>query len=186
MAFTQLETERLIIKPYTLDDLQARHQLVNEAFGETSLEDTQRWLSWTVANYRELSELYQPPYGDYAIALKSGELIGSVGLVQTIVPWSVFDEPPPGEPYLVTPEFGLYWAILPAHQGKGYATEATNAFVGYLFNDMLYKRVVATTDHDNTASQKVMEKIGMTIRKNPGEDPFWFEVVGVLDHPKAR
>lgn len=185
MALTELETDRLIIRPYTYEDEAARHQLMNEAFGEATPEETHSWMSWTVANYRELAAMYQPPYGDYAVTLHTGDVIGSVGLVPTVVPWSVFDEKPTGDPYLVTPEFGLFWAVLPQYQGQGYATEATLAFVTFLFTIMNYKRLVATTDHDNLASQKVMEHIGMTLYKNPGPEPHWFQVVGVLDHPQA-
>jgi ribosomal-protein-alanine N-acetyltransferase len=58
---------------------------------------------------------------------------------------------------LHTPEFGLYWAISPAHQRQGYATEAARAMIDYAFNSFKLKRIVATTTYDNTASMGVMQ-----------------------------
>jgi len=180
-----IRTEDLHIRHYRQDDLESRYQLVVQAFGsETTREETQEWLTWTIDNYRELARLWQPPYGDYAIEhIESGEVVGSVGIVQTVVPWNVWEDASL-EPHdiLVSPEFGLYWAILPAYQRKGYATQAGGAIIGYLLNTVQAKQVVATTDFDNIASQKTMEKLGMTLLRNPSDIPEWCQVVGVLKH----
>lgn len=188
MSIFDLETERLIIREYRPDDLGERKRQDREVWDQTDEEASKTWLDWTIATYRELATLYQPPYGDYAVTLKtSGELIGSVGLVRSVVPWGVLDPQTPLElRNLVTPEFGLYWAILPSMQGQGYATEAAAAFVATIFEKLGARRVIATTDYDNLPSQKVMEKLGMTVQRNPHDDPFWFQVVGTLDHPLAR
>jgi ribosomal-protein-alanine N-acetyltransferase len=45
------------------------------------------------------------------------------------------------------------------------------------------QRVVATTTYNNAASIRVMQKLGMTIERNPLPDPPWFQVVGVLESP---
>lgn len=47
------------------------------------------------------------------------------------------------------------------------------------------QRVVATTERANVASQRVMQKLGMKVMINPLADPFWFEVVGVLENPSG-
>lgn len=187
MPIPRLATARLVIREYTANDLDARHGLVTEAFGVAqSLDETRDWLDWTVASYRELARLYQPPYGDYALELKaSGEVIGSVGLVPSVVPWDVLAGSEADKPPLLTPEFGLYWAVLPAHQRQGYASEAVRAFVAHLFDVVQARRLVATTEHDNHASQAVIRRLGMTLHRNPGRDPEWLQVVGVLDHPDA-
>jgi [ribosomal protein S5]-alanine N-acetyltransferase len=80
-------------------------------------------------------------------------------------------------------EFGLYWAISPAHQRRGYATEAARAMIAYAFAELGLARVVATTSYDNAPSIGVMRKVGMHIERNPYPDPPWFQVVGVLHHP---
>jgi [ribosomal protein S5]-alanine N-acetyltransferase len=184
-----LLTARLHIRPYIQTDLQARHALICEAFNErVEIEQTQAWLGWAIANYAQLASLHQPPYGDYAVALReTGDVIGSVGLVQSIVPWGVFPHlraphEPPHE--LVNAEFGLFWAIRVAHQQRGYATEAAQAFITWAFHDLYIKRVVATTEHDNIASQRIMHKLGMRLERNPGTRPFWCQVVGVLENPR--
>lgn len=189
MSLPPLTTPRLLIREYTPADLDARHALMAEAFdSDDTLEDTRRWLEWTVASYRELARLYQPPYGDYAVTLRAGgAVIGAVGLAPARIPWDVlvpqdvFESGP--QPALVTPEFGLFWAIRTAWQGHGYATEAACALVEHLFGALLVRRLVATTEHDNAASQAVMRRLGMTLRRNPGSEPEWCQVVGVLDHP---
>jgi RimJ/RimL family protein N-acetyltransferase len=184
MSMPELSTPRLVIRAFTASDLDARHRLGREAFGDSGpLDDTRRWLEWTVASYRELARLYQPPYGDYAVSLKdSGEVIGSVGIVPSVVPWAVLDGEDSPQP-LLTPEFGLFWAVLPAHQRQGYALEAARGIIDFLFGQMRVRRVVATTEFENHASQRVMEKLGMTIRRNSTGNPPWCQVVAILNHP---
>jgi [ribosomal protein S5]-alanine N-acetyltransferase len=188
MPIPTLETERLIIREYTLADLDARHSLMTQAFGGSeSREAIQAWLDWTVRNYRELAKLYQPPYGDYALVLKeTGMVIGSVGLVPSIISWGSFENPPNIDPPLVTPEFGLFWGILPEYWGKGCAPESARAVIDFVFSQMNVRRMVAQTDHDNLNSQRVMEKLGMRLLRNATQEPFWLEVVGVLDNPILR
>jgi ribosomal-protein-alanine N-acetyltransferase len=160
---------------------------MQEAFGESvAVEDTLSWLEWTIASYRELARLHQPPYGDYAVVLKGfGEVIGSVGIVPAVVPWDVFDADgsSSASEALTLPEFGLFWAILPAHQGQGYAGEAAYALAQFLFHQLGARRIVALTEYDNLPSQRVMEKLGMVVRRNPTGRPAWCQVVGVLTHP---
>jgi RimJ/RimL family protein N-acetyltransferase len=180
-----IRTADLHIRHYTLDDLDSRYQLMTQAFGsETTHEKMHQWLVWCVDNYRELERLFQPPYGDYAIEhIASGEVIGSVGIVPSIVPWGVLEEPTSENPHRVSPEFGLFWGILPAYQRKGYATQAGRAVIDYLFDTIHVRQVIATADYDNVASHRVMDKLGMTRYRNPTDTPHWFQVVGRLQHP---
>ena len=182
-----IRTNELHIRHYTIDDLESRYLLTTEAFeSETTHELTKEWLVWCIDNYRELARLWQPPYGDYAIEhIESGKVVGSVGIVQTVVPWGVLEGKSPEEHhYLISPEFGLYWGILPQYQQKGFATQAGGAMIDYLFDTMWVQQVVATTDYDNIASQKTMEKLGMSLYRNPADTPHWCQVVGRLKHPK--
>ncbi|MBC8099803.1 MAG: GNAT family N-acetyltransferase [Armatimonadetes bacterium] len=182
-----LTTERLVIRPFTPDDLAAIHPILNAAFAsDTPLEDRTSWLHWSVANARELAALYQPPYGDRAIIVQAtGTLIGAVGYVPCFAPFDTLPDFANTQPAsgLYTPEFGLFWAIDPAHQRQGYATEAARALVHYAFSTLRLKRIVATTDYDNPASQAVMRKLGMRLARNPHATPDWFQIVGILPHP---
>ena len=80
-------------------------------------------------------------------------------------------------------ELGLFYAVSPAHQRQGYATEVAKALVDYAFQQLRLKRVVATTSYDNAASQDVMHKLGLSIERNPSPEPPWLQVVGVLEAP---
>jgi len=56
-----------------------------------------------------------------------------------------------------------YWCT-PAYWGNGYATEASKRLLQYAFEVLELVVVRATCFADNTASRRVMEKIGMTFR----------------------
>lgn len=186
-AMPVLETERLIVRPLVMEDLSAIHQLLDHEAWQTgkSLAEREHWLRWTVMNYIELANLYQPPYGERAVALKStGEVVGSVGLVQSYGPFAILPSfgghtaDPEGRKF--EPAMGLFWATRTGHQKNGYAAEAARAVIDFLFSDFNLRRVVATTEYDNLASQAVMRKLGMSVERNPFKEPEWFQVVGVL------
>lgn len=195
MSRPTIDTDRLRIRSLTLDDFEAIHRVMTEAFGapddaDESLEERRRWLAWTVENEWALEMLYQPPYGERAIVLKaSGALIGAVGLVPGCGPFETLPAfrarlhvAPPRQS---TPEIGLFWALDAAHRGQGYATEAARALAMFAFSEWGLARIVATTEHDNAASIGVMRRLGMTIERNPHADPPWFQTVGVLWNEKA-
>jgi RimJ/RimL family protein N-acetyltransferase len=189
-----LESARLIIRPFSMLDLEDVHHLLDIELGggdrDTESMDTlserKKWLEWTVLNYEQLAKLHQPPYGDRAVILKSaGKLIGVCGFVPSLLP---FEQLPGFEigsrsrcETTNTTEFGLFYAISPIHQRRGYATEAARIMVDYAFQHLHVKRVIATTDYDNIPSMAVMCKLGMRIKKNPYPEPPWLQVVGVIE-----
>ena len=188
-AMPPLETERLIVRPLVMDDLSAVHQLLDHEAWQTgkSLAEREHWLRWTVMNYIELANLYQPPYGERAVVLKStGELVGSVGVVQSFGPFGVLPsfggKTTDSQAHKHEPAMGLFWAARSAHRQKGYTTEAARAVIDFLFSYFNLRRVVATTEYDNLASQAVMRKLGMSLERNPFLEPVWFQVVGVLEN----
>ena len=192
-----LETTRLMIRPFVMEDLIDVHSLfdieLNTDDLHTEIMDTMKeraeWLEWSVLNYTQLAKLYQPPYGDRAIVRKeTGKLIGSCGYVPCLMP---FEQVPnfsyysaSGKVGHATPEFGLFYAISPSQQRQGYASEAAQALVDYAFQHLDLKRVIATTDFDNHASVGVMRKLGMRVEKNPLKEPPWLQVVGVVENRK--
>ena len=186
-----LETQRLQIRPFETNDLNVIHAVLDRCFGDGSrandanaIAERRTWLQWASMNPHELAKLSQPPYGDRAIVLKAtGVLIGGVGLVPCL---DAFDQLPcfggtPNAPR--TTEMGLFWAVDPAHQGKGYATEAARVLIDFMFREEKLKRIVATTEYDNFASQAVMTKLGMRLERNPFPEPPWLQVVGILERP---
>jgi len=130
-----LETERLVIRELTLDDLESINNVLNKAFGrEVSISERQRWLQWTVLGYEMFSMLEQPHYGERAIVLKEmGEIIGAVGIVPYLDTFNQVTAFKRASNAPATAEVGLFWAVDPVHQQKGVAPEAANAVIEYLF-----------------------------------------------------
>jgi [ribosomal protein S5]-alanine N-acetyltransferase len=153
-----------------------------------TLAARETWLRWCVLNYDQLGMLYQPPYGDRAIVLKSsGELVGSCGCVPCLMPFEQLPYfAPPGMPAgsrPATTEFGLFYAVFPAHQRQGYAAEAAQVLLDYAFSALNLKRVVATTTYDNQGSMGVMRRLGMRLERNPLPSPPYLQIVGVAENP---
>ena len=188
-----LETSRLIVRAFQPDDLDAIHRILDLALGdgsqitdEAALNERRSWLDWSRLSTEWLPRMFQPPYGDRAVVLKSANaVIGAVGLVPC---FDVFEQIPglsrggPPSTYRVT-EMGLFWAIDPDHQRQGYATEAAQALIDFAFQQLRVKCLIATTEYDNAASMGVMLKLGMTLAQNPLPDPPWLQVVGILERP---
>jgi RimJ/RimL family protein N-acetyltransferase len=180
-----LETERLTIRPFIMNDLLAYHRCMELCFEDGSrlndaaaIEEARRLLQWQVLNEEMLARLYQPPYGDRAIVLKAtGEVVGSVGYVPYLARFTMW-----GADY-DTLAFGLFWMIDPDHQRKGYATEAARAMIDYAFAHLSLKRVIAATELNNVASQVVMRKLGMRLTHNLTQPVESLQVVGVLENP---
>ncbi len=194
-----IETERLLIRPFTMDDLDAIHQILDSDLmtadfgieGANTRHEREQWLHWTMLSYEELAKLNQPPYGDRAVVLKqTQQVIGACGFVPCLAPFGQLPSWRSANHDAVThlnsPECGLFYALSSAYQRQGYATEATRALINYAFRQLRLKRIVATTTYENVASMGVMRKVGMRIEKNPYPDPPWFQVVGILENSPAN
>lgn len=194
-----LETGRLLIRPFTIDDLDVVHQLLDldlmtadfGSEGATTREARKQWLQWTILSYEELARLNQPPYGDRAIVLKqTQQVIGACGFVPSFAPFELLPSWHSAnhnrDDHYCVPAFGLFYALSPAYQRQGYAAEAAQALIDYAFTQLHLKQIVATTTYENTASIGVMRKLGMRIEKNPYPDPPWFQVAGILENSVAH
>jgi ribosomal-protein-alanine N-acetyltransferase len=173
MEMSVLETERLLIRPLTSADLPSvPNRGTSEECGE--------WLRWSELNYRQLARMWQPPYGDRAVVLRAtGELVGLVGLVPSLLPTLPKQA---GEPFgaLHEPQIGMFYEIAQAHRRQGYATEAARQLVAWARDNLHLAQIVGTTEFANTASQATLRKLGMTLLENRSGEPPWLEVVGVL------
>ncbi|XXY50946.1 GNAT family N-acetyltransferase [Sorangium sp. So ce269] len=180
-----IETPRLRIRPFTLEDLERCHAILDAGPDGDSLEQRRAWLEWTIMNCVQLERLHEPPYGDRAIVCAdTGELLGACGLVPSMGPFAQL----PGEGRgaaprraRCSPEVGLYYALDEAHRGRGFATEAARGLITWARERLDLGRIVATTTYDNERSIKVMGRLGMRIERNPLPEPHWFQVVGILD-----
>jgi len=154
-----LETERLRLRrlvPADLADLYALYAdpLVRRYFpeGTLTLGETQEELDWFLNGHPR-----HPRLGLWATILKStGQFIGRCGLL----PWTIDGRDEVEVAYLLGQPF---W-------GQGLATEAAAAIRDYGFEQLGLARLIALIDHENLASRRVAEKIGMAFEKEGQDD----------------
>ena len=149
---TYLETERLILRRFTPDDLDdlvaldsdpAVMRYINGG-DPTSVEEMRDdYLPWWLAYYDR-----GDAWGFWAaIERETGAFLGWFHLRPN-------EEDPPDEP-----ELG--YRLRRDAWGRGYATEGSRALVDKAFRELGASRVYATAMADNDASWKVMIKAGM-------------------------
>ena len=186
MKSVDLYSARLRIRQFDQTEAEDCLRFRAQVFGmQEPRQNALDWLRWTIDSYRELAQLGQPPYADYALEARAdGAFIGSVGIVPTLIPWGALE----GDmaEHLLSPEVGLFWGIMPRWRRQGYASEAAQALLDYLFQELRIARVVATTEYDNIASQRTMRRLGMRLQRNPSSEPPWCQVVGLIEHPSRR
>src|SRR5580704_8420871 len=168
-----LRTGRLLLRHWDESDVEA-------FFDVYSREEVARWLGahprkpvTTVAEaqqrlgrWREHERDLSPPLGlwaivPYAAGAAPGELGQPVGTL-LLLPLSDDDGP--------TGLVEVGWHLHPQHQGQGLATEAARAVLA-LAGKAGIGQVLAVTDLDNAASQRVAARLGMT---DEGVTERWF------------
>lgn len=65
------------------------------------------------------------------------------------------------DPRIEGSKVGIGYVAARAHWGRGYITEATRAVIEWALQQATVYRVYATTDIENIASRRVLEKAGM-------------------------
>src|SRR5215510_12841626 len=151
---TIVETKRLLLRYLVLDDLDELFALYNDPEirkyfpeGVLNREETKEELEWHMHGHPRHPEL-----GLWAtIHKETGKFIGRCGLL----PWTIDDRL----------EVEIAYLIDKAYWGQGLATEAATGLLQYGFEQLKLSRLICLIDPDNIASQKVAEKIGMTLEK---------------------
>lgn len=150
---TLIETDRLIINDFSLDDAAFIIKLVNspgwlQYIGDRNvktLDDAHRYLE-----NGPLKSYQQWGFGLYRVALKNtNTAIGMCGLIRREV----------------LNDIDIGFALLPAYEGKGYAYEAAKAVLDYASNQLGLNRILAITMVDNAASMKLLQKLGLRFEK---------------------
>lgn len=147
----RLETERLVLRPVTLDDVPAVHQYCSDP-------DVARYTTWHP--HRSLAESQA-----YVIAVQDQYRRDEPS------PWGVEHR---GERVLIgtcgfvarTPEHHraeLGYTLARPYWGQGYMTEAARAVIEYAFTNLDVNRIQAMCDAENLASARVLEKSGMRL-----------------------
>ena len=160
-SYKSYETERLLLKPTTIEDAEFIFELLN----------TPKWLKFigdrnvhSVAdaeNYikvKMLPQLEKLGFGNYTLVTKSnGTKIGTCGLFN--------------REWLGGIDIGF--AFLPSYEKLGYAIEAATKVKELAFNEFGIREIKAITTKDNISSQKLLEKLGLkyTGTINMPDDP---------------
>ena len=148
---SQLETERLILRPMSQEDFDALLLIFTDpkvmaAFQHDPFtpEQMQRWLS------RNLEHQGQYGYGLFSVILKeSGELIGDCGLEQMEVGGQALAE--------------LGYDFRSDYWNQGFASEAARAVRDYAFQVLQLPQLISLIRVGNLSSKRVAEKVGMTL-----------------------
>lgn len=143
-----LETERLVIRRFTDSD-------VADIFRMRSDEEIMRFIGDTHDSPEASADwmkLISRPLDSEGVGYRaleerdSGAVVGWCGL------WRLTE----------TGETEVGYAITRSRWGKGYATEAAFAVVDNAFRDLGFEEIVAVAYPENSASIRVMEKLGMS------------------------
>jgi len=146
-----LETKRLILRPFVLEDAEAMHR--NWA-GDPEVT---KYLTWPAHKDAEVSRMVltdwcsnyeKPEYYQWAIAWKDRpeEPFGAIAVVAMAAEAEAVE---------------IGYCIGRAHWGKGVMTEALNSVIDFFFTQVGALRVQARHDPRNPGSGRVMEKCGM-------------------------
>lgn len=162
---TTLETERLLLRPPQVQDF--------DAYAAMSLdEEAMRHIGGVLPRASAWRKFLQMP-GAWAlqgfamfsvIEKSSGNWIGQLG------PWQ-----PVGWPGT---EVG--WAFSRSSWGKGFATEAGVAAIGWAFDNLGWTEVIHSISPENIASQALARRLGSTNR-GPGKlpEPLEYEAIDI-------
>jgi RimJ/RimL family protein N-acetyltransferase len=143
-----LETERLIIRPWTPEDRPAftaltydpavmRYVHGGEPYSEAEVDE------WFTRQARQLRE--QDVCMGAMIEKASGRLVGIAGT----------------QPLGTTGDLEIGWWLAQDVWGRGYATEAGGAAMRHVLETLGRKRVVAVIDPPNEPSKRVVGRLGM-------------------------
>ena len=143
-----LETERLVLREFVLDDAPFILDLLNQPSfhrfigdkGVRTLEDARAYL-----RQGPIDSYATHGFGLYHVALKESMLpIGMCGLLKREA--------------LPHPDIGF--AFLPAYWSRGYATESARAVLDYAVEVLALNRILAVTSTDNHDSMNLLGRLG--------------------------
>jgi [ribosomal protein S5]-alanine N-acetyltransferase len=148
-----LETARLFLRPFTLEDAAFILELLNEPSFLRNIGD--KGVRTTADARRYIQEGPMASDQRFGFALERVELkgdgtpIGICGLLKRDA--------------LPDPDVGF--ALLPRYWSKGYAREAAAAVVGHARDGLRLPRVLAITSPDNTPSIALLGRLGFRFER---------------------
>lgn len=147
-----LETERLVLRQMTMDDVDALMDIFSDPeamryYPSTkSRDEAEGWVRWVQHSYEENG------FGLWAaILMETGEFTGQCGLMPQQVEGHR--------------EVEIGYLFLRRFWGRGLATEAAYAARSYGFRRLGLDRLVSLIDPANVPSKRVAERVGMEFEK---------------------
>ena len=153
----RLETDRLVLRPPELDDVEDMLEFVGD-------DEVMRWIGGEAGDRAaavQSVELWIERWnrngvGQFAVLL-DGHAIGRVGLlVWDTETWTTSSYEASGE----HAQTELGWALTRRHWGRGYATEAARAVRDWAYAERGLERLISLIAPDNVRSMRVAEKLG--------------------------
>lgn len=152
IPYKTYETERLLLKPTSLEDASFLLELLNtpkwlEYIGDRkvhTVEDAKEYIKT-----RMLPQLSKLGYSNNTLIRKSdNSKVGICGLYNRKGVDGV----------------DIGFALLPKYEKKGYAFESSNKLIHVAFNELEQTQVNAITKENNLSSQILLGKLGLTFR----------------------
>ena len=157
----KFETERLLLRPTTLNDAPFIYELMNTPKWHQFIGDRKITSEQKAREYIELKMLPQLErlgFTNNTVIRKSdNQKLGTCGLYDR--------EGLEG--------LDIGFAFLPQYEGQGYGYESAKVLMDAAFNQFGMTMVDAITSKENHASQKLVKKLGMSLEGTvtlPGDD----------------
>lgn len=148
------ETERLILRPMSLEDGEFIFELYNRPKFIQYIGDRHLKTVSDAENYiknRFLPQIERLGFGNYLVVTKDkNEKIGGVGIFE--------------REGLDIVDIGF--SLLEEFEGKGYAYEAALKVKSIGMDDFGLKKISAITSKDNFSSQKLIKKLGLKFKNH--------------------
>jgi len=146
-----VRTDRLSLRRATADD-------ADTIWSWRRLEEVSRWLTFWCTDRDEFAakHLTAARLGRTLLIERDGAAVGELMLRITDA-WAQAEVADHGKGL----QAELGWVLAPQHTGHGYATEIVEAALRLCFVDLGMRRVFADCFADNTASWRLMERVGM-------------------------
>ncbi len=146
-----LMTERLVLRPAAPDDADA-------TWHYRRLPEVAEWLTELPTDHGDYRRTFADPerLAATVIVERDGSVVGDF-MLRVEDAWAQAEVRE--QTHGLQAELG--WTLDPAHTGRGYATEAATALVSHCFKTLGVRRVVASVFADNTASIRLIERLGM-------------------------
>jgi len=149
-----IESERLFLRPLTLEDDEFILQLLNtdgfiKYIGDRNVKTIEQAKNYLMNG--PLKSYETNGFGLSLVELKTDRTpVGMCGLLK--------------RDYLGHPDIGF--AFLPGHTGKGYAYEIVKEIIDYGLNRLQMEKILAIVLPGNSSSIKLLEKVGFRYEKN--------------------